>query len=49
MKFSNMLISKKQFLCNKKTHIALSCHIVLFIDFARKCNLIIYCTEIAFC
>jgi hypothetical protein len=45
MKFSNILISKKQFLCNKN-HTALSCHIISFIDFARECNIIFYCTEI---
>ena len=47
MKFSNILISKKQFLCNKN-HIALSWHVISFIDFARECNMIIYCTEMIF-
>ena len=42
--FSNILISKKQFLCNKK-HIAFSCHVISFIDFARECNMIIYCKK----
>jgi hypothetical protein len=32
----------------RKNHIALSCHVISFIDFARECNMIIYCTEIAF-
>ena len=35
--------------CAIKNHIALSCHVISFIDFARECNMIIYCTEIAFC
>jgi hypothetical protein len=29
--------------------LSLSCHVILFIDFAREWNMIIYCTEIAFC
>ena len=35
--------------CAIKNHIALSCHVISFIDFARECNMICYCTEIAFC
>jgi hypothetical protein len=44
-KFSSILISKTLFLCNEN-HIALSCHVISFIDFARECNMIFYCTEI---
>jgi hypothetical protein len=34
---------------HKIYHIALSCHVISCIDFARECNKIIYSTEIAFC
>jgi hypothetical protein len=37
MKFSNILISKKQLLRNKK-HIALSCHVISFIDYLLHRN-----------
>ena len=50
LKFSNILLSKKpRKFCAIKNHIALSCHVISFIDFAWECNMIIYCTEIAFC
>ena len=39
----------KSYLCAIKNHIALSCHVISFIYFARDCNMIIYCTAIAFC
>ena len=48
MKFSNILISKQQFMCNKKPYYILEPR-NSFIDFARECNMIFYCTEIAFC
>ena len=31
-----------------KNHIALSCHVISFIDFARECNMLFNCTEIVF-
>ena len=30
--------------CAIKNNIALSCHVISFIDFARECNMIFYCT-----
>ena len=46
--FLTYWLAKSNF-CAIKNHIALSCHVISFIDFARECNMIIYCTEIAFC
>jgi hypothetical protein len=46
--FLTYWLAKSNF-CAIKNHIALSCHIISFIDFARECNMIIYCTEISFC
>ena len=34
----------KSNLCAIQNHIALSCHVISFIDFARECNMIFYCT-----
>ena len=41
--FSNILISKKLFLCNKKAY-ALSCKINEWNYVARECNMVFYCT-----
>ena len=46
--FLTYWLAKSNF-CAIKNHIALSCHVISFIDFARECNMIIHCTEIAFC
>jgi hypothetical protein len=46
--FLTYWLAKSNF-CAIKNHITLSCHVILFIDFAQECNMIIYCTEIAFC
>jgi hypothetical protein len=46
--FLTYWLAKSNF-CAIKNHIALSWHVISFTDFARECNMIIYCTEIAFC
>jgi hypothetical protein len=46
--FLTYWLAKSNF-CAIKKHIALSCHAISFIDFARECNMLFYCTEIVFC
>jgi hypothetical protein len=46
--FLTYWLAKSNF-CEIKNHIALSCHVISFIDFARECNMLFYCTEIGFC